>query len=286
VRPAAFGWNAETAASNAFQSRPAGADVAAQALREFDGLVAALDAAGVGTVVVPDTPVPVKPDAVFPNNWFSTHPDGSVVLYPMEAANRRLERRRDVLEKVLGTGRFIDLSPLEQDNQFLEGTGSLIIDHARLQAWASLSSRTHPQAIAEFTKRTGIAVHSFRTADPHGRPYYHTNVLLSLGERFAVFCPAALPDPAERKAVADGIAATRELIELTPEQVGAFAANILELRSSRGHPVIALSATARRSLTAPQLRRLHSQGEIVALPIPTIETVGGGSVRCMLAELY
>jgi hypothetical protein len=294
VRPASFGPNAQTAASNAFQQAATGGDpgVAARARREFDVLAGALARAGVEVVVFEDTPDPPKPDAVFPNNWLSVKADGSVVLYPMEAPNRRRERRQDVLDALAARGfirpdRVIDLSPLEAQGQFLEGTGSLIVDHPDGRAWAAISSRTHPAAVAAYSRATGIAVRTFRTDDGTGLPLYHTNVMLSLGRRFAVICAAAIPAADERRQVLEQLAAGgRELLEISLTQMREFAANILELVGTGGSPVIAMSTTARRSLTPAQLRRLQVHGEIVAVPIPTIEVVGGGSVRCMLAELF
>ena len=292
IRPAAVGPTPETAASNPFQQPPPAGDLLALARAEFDAVVGALGRAGVDVLVADDTPQPAKPDAVFPNNWFSTHPDGTGVLYPMEALNRRLERRLELLDDLAQRGllrrkRVIDLSPREARGEYLEGTGSLILDHQHGRGYAALSSRTHRAAVAEWSRATGIPVTSFSTDDGNGLPLYHTNVVLSIGQRFAVICAAAIPDATERQAVLAGLAASgRTLIEISLAQLIEFAANILELAAVDGHSVIAMSATARRSLTPPQLRALQAQGELVAIPIPTIETVGGGSVRCMLAELY
>ena len=241
VRPATFGPNAQTAGSNAFQQPVAGGDAVLRGLaqQEFDDLVIALRATGANPVVVADTATPEKPDAVFPNNWVSFHEDGSVILYPMEAPNRRPERRRDVLTQLASLGllrldRLLDLSALEQRGLFLEGTGSLVMDHRSGRAYAALSSRTHVDAVAEFTRRTGMDVLTFHTADGAGRPLYHTNVMLSIGARFAVVCAEVIAVAAEREALLRELAATgRDIVEISAAQMRDFAANILESRRWR-----------------------------------------------------
>lgn len=293
VRPARFGPNSDTAASNVFQQAGALASAAVRkaARREFDALVAALRAAGARPMVVADGPEPEKPDAVFPNNWVSFHEDGTVILYPMQAPSRRPERRRDVLEQLAGAGlirldRLLDLSGLESRGLFLEGTGSLVLDRPAGRAYAAVSSRTCEGAIAEFSRRTGIGVTVFHAADEGGRPLYHTNVMLSIGTRFAVVCAEAIGAPAERRAVLRGLAESgRQVVEISLAQAGDFAANLLEVDAG-GRAVIALSARARAALTAEQERQLRSCGELLPVAIPTIERVGGGSVRCMIAEVF
>ncbi len=294
VRPAAFAANPETAPSNSFQSPSGPGDEAGgvQARREFNTLVAALLEAGARPFMVEDTPVPAKPDAVFPNNWVSFHADGTVVLYPMQAANRRPERRWDILEqlaeaKLVRLDRLVDLTPLETREQYLEGTGSLVLDRPRARAWAALSERTHPGAIAEFTRRTGIAVLAFNATDAGGRPVYHTNVMLAVGERFAVVCAAAVPDSAERTALlADLAASGRELIEISRDQMGEFAGNVLEVRGHGDRGYVVLSRRAADALDGGQLRRLARCATPLVVPVPTIERLGGGSVRCMIAEIF
>jgi len=293
VRPRHFGHNPDTAASNRFQSAPAGdaAAVAAAAVAEHEALVAALRGAGVDARVAADSDAPPKPDAVFPNNWFSTHHDGTVVLYPMEPPNRRPERRPALLAALAAEGGFtisrvVDLAPLEEAGQFLEGTGSLVIDHAAGVAYAALSSRTHPAAVAAFSRATGIEVVAFTTRGPGGVPLYHTNVMLAIGTGFAIACPDAIDDAgARRRVLARLRAGGRELVEIDAAQVAAFAGNVLEVATPAG-PVIAMSATARAALRPGQVARLAAHGRIVAVPVPTIERVGGGSVRCMLGELF
>lgn len=294
IRPKCFGPNAQTAGSNAFQQSPASGDDAIQAgaMREFDGLVAALERAGVRTHVFDDTATPLKPDAVFPNNWVTFHDDGMVVLYPMAAANRRPERRRDVIE-ALGAQhgfrieRVLDLSPLEARGEFLEGTGSLVLDRANRIAYAALSSRTTVEALREFASRLTYEVVAFATADAAGRPVYHTNVVMSIGERFAVICAEVLPDAQERRRVLKSLQQSgRRVIPIKIAQMEAFAGNILQLNTAGGEPVIAMSAAARAAFTPDQLGLLAAFAGLVAVPLPTIESVGGGSTRCMLAEVF
>lgn len=292
VRPRRFGFNPETAASNRFQSA-AGAEpeaLARAARAEHDGLVAALRAAGVDARVVEDTGEPAKPDAVFPNNWFSTHHDGTVVLYPMEAPSRRAERRRDVVDGLAAAGfrvsRLLDLAPLEEGGLYLEGTGSLVLDHAQGVAYAALSSRTHAAAVARFARATGMEAVTFDTRGPAGAPLYHTNVMLAIGTRFAVLCDAAIADPAARRAVLARLAAGgREIVRIDAAQMAGFAGNVLEL-ATPGGPVIAMSEAARAAFGPRALARLAAHGRIVAAPVPLIERVGGGSVRCVLAEIF
>lgn len=294
VRPATFGPNAQTAGSNAFQQPVTGGETRLReaAQQEFDGLVVSLHAAGANPVVVADTAQPEKPDAVFPNNWVSFHEDGSVILYPMEAPNRRPERRHDVLTHLASLGlirldRLLDLSALEQRGLFLEGTGSLVMDHRSGRAYAALSSRTHVDAVAEFTRRTGMDVLTFHTADRAGRPLYHTNVMLSIGARFAVVCAEVIAVATERAALLRELAATgRDIVEISAAQMRDFAANILEVGAGAGRSVIAMSARARKALATDQVLRLQSCADLVVVPIPIIERVGGGSVRCMIAEVF
>jgi hypothetical protein len=291
VRPARFGSNPETAESNRFQHAESIADDAALAIREFDGLVRRLTDAGVEVIVAEDPPEPAKPDACFPNNWVSFHADGTVVLYPMLAPSRRAERRPEHLAAVERAGfritRTIDLAPLEERGEFLEGTGSLVLDrHSRL-AYACLSPRTTPAALAEFCAALGFRAVEFDALGPDGRPIYHTNVLMAVGEGFAVICAAAIPDAPRRAAVLGELAkAGHEVIEIDVEEMNHFAGNMLALRARDGGARIAMSETAWQSLAPAKRRRLERHGDIVAAPIPTIEWEGGGSVRCMIAEVF
>jgi hypothetical protein len=289
VRPAAFGFHADAAQSNAFATAGNDPDIALRAAREFDGLGRALADAGVEVLILEDTPEPAKPDSVFPNNWLSLHGDGTMVIYPMATAARRLERNvRGVADLLTSSGfevrRSIDLSAHEQAGRFLEGTGSLILDRPARRAYASLSARTDTQVIAEFDHALGYSTLTVDAYDQAGRPIYHTNVLMSLGTEFAVLCGEVVAD-GDRAAVVDHIAASgRELIIVDYDQMRSFACNLIELRGADGEPLIALSAAARQSFEPAQLRTLERFGQLVDTPIPTIESVGGGSVRCMIAE--
>jgi hypothetical protein len=296
VRPSRFAFNPQTAASNAFQSpahlHPADS-VAAQesALREFDGLADKLVRAGVEVIAAEDTPSPVKPDAVFPNNWVSFHLDGTVVLYPMLAANRRLERREELVQQVTRDGGFrithtVDLSYREDQGKFLEGTGSLVLDRAERVAYAALSPRTDLDVLGEFAQQLDYDLVTFDAFDPGGKPVYHTNVLMAVGTRFAVLCGEAITDRGHRGAVREKLRTTgHEVLEISMSQMLRFAGNILELAPPSG-TVIAMSATAWNSFDPAQRRILEGHGSVVAAEIPVIEGLGGGGVRCMLAEIH
>ncbi|HWX32854.1 MAG TPA: arginine deiminase-related protein [Steroidobacteraceae bacterium] len=294
VRPASFGFNPQTAGSNAFQQRPlTPAHIEAQglALEEFDGLARALQRAGVEVLIAPDTSQPAKPDAIFPNNWVTFHFDGTVTLYPMLAPNRRWERREDILEQVVREGGFhvsrtVDLSHREAEGKFLEGTGSLVLDRAHRVAYASLSPRTDLDVLGEFAQLLDYELVTFEGRDGAGQPVYHTNVIMAIGTRFAVVCGEAIAHPRHREAVFNKLeAAGHDVVDISLPQMQEFAGNLLELESAGGR-VIALSTTGWRSLGAAQRQILESHAEPVPVSIPTIERIGGGGVRCMLAELH
>ena len=291
IRPASFGANPETADSNRFQQGGADRAAAARAVHEFDGLVSALRAARVEVIVVDDTPVPPKPDACFPNNWVSFHADGDVVLYPMMASSRRAERRSEPIEAVRAAGfgimRTIDLSPLEAAGEFLEGTGSLVLDRCHRIAYACRSPRTTEGALREYSARLGYRLVAFDALGPDGQPAYHTNVLMAIGEGFAIVCAQAIPHERQRAMVlAELERAGHEPLAITVEEMHAFAGNLLALRSADGDQVIAASDTAWSSLAPATRARLERLGRVVHAPIPTIEKHGGGSVRCMIAEVF
>jgi hypothetical protein len=290
VRPACFGFHPEAAKSNAFASPPVDGDIAARAAREFDSVTEQLEQAGVELLVLPDTPSPAKPDAVFPNNWVSFHGDGTVVLYPMATAARRLERDPKRLMRLLEDAgctieRVVDLADHERDGRFLEGTGSLILDRPRRRAFAALGPRTHPGVVADFDRALGYSTMTFEASDRSSRPIYHSNVLLSLGERFAVLCVEAVASDDRAAVLAEIEASGRTLIDVDFAQLESFACNLIELRGRDG-PVIALSGAALRSLRPEQRHLLETFGELVVADIPTIEAVGGGSVRCMIADVH
>jgi hypothetical protein len=289
VRPAHFAFNPQTASSNAFQV--AAREDPSAALREFDSVEELLVRSGVAVIVAEDSAEPIKPDAVFPNNWVSFHGDGTVVLYPMLAPNRRLERRDDVIDQVVRDGGFrvtrtVDLSYRETEGKFLEGTGSLVLDRAHGVAYASLSARTDLDVLGEFAQQLDYELVTFEAFDVNAKPVYHTNVLMAVGTRFAVLCSDAITQPLHRAAVLERLRATlHEVIEISRDQMLAFAGNMLELESAAA-TVIVLSQSAWRSLGASQRRRLESHGNVIAADIPVIERLGGGGVRCMLAEIH
>ena len=287
VRPASFGFHAEAAESNVFAH--GGADVSG-ALREFEAVVEALDNAGVEVLVLEDTPAPTKPDAVFPNNWVSFHADGAMVLYPMATEARRLEREPDRLKSMLSSSGFdvrrvIDLSFHEKHGHFLEGTGSLVIDRPQRRAYANLSPRTDAMVIADFDDRLDFSTLLFDAHDRSGRPIYHTNVAMSFGAKFAVLCTEAIASEYREILIGEIETGGRTLVEVEYDQMRNFACNLIELKGRAG-PVIALSSAARRSYRPEQLRVLERFGELVEADIPTIEAVGGGSLRCMVADVY
>jgi hypothetical protein len=291
VRPARFGANPETSDSNRFQRPGSSPEDAVAALRDFDGLVARLADAGVEVVVAADTPEPAKPDACFPNNWVSFHADGSVVLYPMMAPSRRAERRPEPIAQVASAGfraaRTVDLSALEARGEFLEGTGSLVLDRPNRVAYACRSPRTTAAALAEFAAALGYRTVVFDALGPDGRPAYHTNVMMAIGERFALVCAEAIPDAVRRAAVLAELAHSgREVIEIDTAEMNGFAGNLLALARRSGAPLVAGSSAAWQALAPGKRRRLEAHGEIVNAPIPTIERLGGGSVRCMIAEIF
>lgn len=293
IRPVRFAGNVQTAASNRFQNlaeQQTAAEVQAAACAEFDALVTHLRAAGVSVHVLDDTPEPHTPDSIFTNNWVSFHADGTVVLYPMLALNRRLERRNDVLQYLSAQGlriqQTIDLTAHEVDEKYLEGTGSLVLDRVHRMAYACLSTRTDLDVLGDFAQRLDYELVTFDAADADGVPIYHTNVLMCIGTRFAVLCTEAIAAH-EQTAVLHALRSTgHEVIEITPAQLQRFAGNMLELQTPRGL-CVALSQSAFDSLGDIQREQLRSlAGPLVIAAIPTIETLGGGSVRCMLAEVF
>ena len=294
IRPVRFESNPQTAESNRFQGKTAKSEdeQQAQAAREFDGLAAALRHAGIDVIVVEDTPEPHTPDSIFPNNWVSFHADGRVVLYPMEAENRRTERRLDVVETIdsrygYQVNEVVDLSGHEAVGHFLEGTGSMVLDRCNRIAYACLSSRTQLDPLGDFAQRMDYEVVAFDAVDRLGVPIYHTNVLMNIGEQLAVICDAAIPREDQRAAVLQRLRDTgHEVLSLSYEQLEAFAGNMLELKTLNGERVVAMSQQAFDSLEDAQVQKLQANGRIVAAPISTIEASAGGSVRCMLAEIH
>jgi len=295
IRPASFGVNAVTRPSNYFQTARIDQDpslIARAAYAEFNALVAKLLAWGVNVHMFDGKTSTNLPDEVFPNNWISTHDDGTVVLYPLLAWNRRDERRRDIVDALqqpicgFRIKRVVDLSVLERQGHYLEGTGSLVLDRPGKTAFACRSARTHNAALHVFSRQTNYSAVTFDARDMHNRPVYHTNIMMSVGEQFAVVCVDAIPEVNDRYRVVRRLEETgHAVIRISREQMHSFAGNILELQG-RDRRLIVISTTAARSLTENQKERLASCGEIVTTNVSTIERVGGGSVRCMLAEIF
>ncbi len=283
-----------TAESNVFQGRSGvtPAEQQQEAAREFDALVDALRAAKIEVVVVDDTTEPHTPDSIFPNNWVSFHADGRVVLYPMEALNRRTERRPDIIERLVDEFGFqvtevLDLSEHENSGHYLEGTGSMVLDRANRVAYACLSSRTQLDPLGDFAQRMGYDVVAFDAVDRDGVPIYHTNVLMNVGEALAVICDEAIVRDEQRDAVITRLRESgHDVVSISYDQLDAFAGNMLELRSKEGDRVLAMSSQAWNSLNAEQRQVLQANGKIVSSPINNIESSAGGSVRCMLAEIH
>jgi len=297
VRPHSFRKNEETATNNHYQRDIAQAspeEIIERAQEEFDGLVDQLKAAGVEVVVFDEAEPHETPDALFPNNWVSTHADGTVALYPMFAPNRRTERREDiplVLEHQFGfdVRQIIDFTEFESHNKFLEGTGSIVLDRVNRKAYAALSDRTDARALEHFCDQLDfepVTFQAFQTVDNQRLPIYHTNVMMSIGSGYAVVCLNCIDSDEERKQVVDAIAQDGlELIAITEEQVNQFAGNMLELTGDDG-PVLVMSASAYQSLVPEQIEKLQQHTTLLHAPLPTIETCGGGSARCMIAEIH
>lgn len=294
VRPVAFGGNPETASSNAFQTPSSGpvAETTQRATAEFDSLVGTLARAGVEVHVGLDSSEPPRPDACFPNNWVSFHDDGAIVLYPLLAPNRRAERRIELLRELVERGqrrvtRIVDLSGWEHRGGYLEGTGSLVLDRQHRVAYACSSARTSPGPLRDFAQLLGFEPFLFDAFDAGGQPMYHTNVMMSVAREFAVVCIDALPSTRQRGTLRARLEVTgHEVLVLDPQQIHEFAGNMLALEAADGRTVLAMSGRARASLTPVQLRFLERRADLVCCDIPTIERVGGGSVRCLLAENF
>src|SRR5213083_1630099 len=291
VRPCQFYPNPETAADNVFQAR---VDCAVDALseaarREFDAAVQTLRADGVNVHVFEDTAEPKKPDAVFPNNWISTHHDGRIAVFPMYSALRRRERRHDIigeLHKHYRVTEIIDYSVFEEKDCWLEGTGSLVLDHLNRIAYVSLSNRSNPKVIRRFAEDFSYEPVTFTSIGSDGQPIYHTNVMMCIGTAFAMIGLEMIPNKAERQRVRARLEKTgKEIVELSADQIANFAGNAIELQNKRGEKLLALSSRAAEALSGEQRERLSRYAELMQLEIPTIE-LGGGSARCMLARIH
>ncbi|MBS1509142.1 MAG: amidinotransferase [Bacteroidetes bacterium] len=289
IRPVQFTFNAETAVNNAFQSTK---DDNAQetALKEFDGFVNVLRAKGVDVTLIDDTKDPHTPDSIFPNNWISFHSDGRIVLYPMYAVNRRQERKPHVIEKVKSKFRVnaqVDLSSYENKNVFLEGTGSMVLDRENKIAYACLSQRTDMEVLNEFCAQLGFQPVAFVATDSQGFPIYHTNVMMCVADRFVVICLESVKDEQEKKKVIAAIEKTgKEIIAISLDQMNQFAGNMLQVQNKAGEKFLVMSSQAYRSLTKEQVASIEKYNAIIHSSLDTIERNGGGSARCMMAEIF
>ncbi|MDI6049256.1 arginine deiminase-related protein [Flavobacterium sp. XS2P24] len=297
IRPVAFRMNEQTAVNNYYQKVLDGllpATVNAKAQQEFDAFVEKLTAAGVDVTVVDDTLNSDTPDSIFPNNWISFHENGDVALYPMFAENRRQERREDILDILEDKGfvinNIVDYTSAEEDGFFLEGTGSLLLDRANAKAYCALSPRADEELFIEFCEDFDYApviFEAFQTVDSERKLIYHTNVMMCLGETFAVICADCIDDKKERKMVLDNLKENgKEIILITEAQMNNFAGNMLEVRGANDKRYLVMSAAAHQSLTPKQMEQLEKHAEILSSSLDTIEACGGGSARCMMAEIF
>lgn len=294
IEPIAFGFNAETAKNNYFQIEQKGFDTQFKALTEFKAFVEKLRSKGINVITIKDTLDPHTPDSIFPNNWVSFHKDGKVVLYPMFASNRRVERRDDIIETIKEQGFEVseidDWSFPEMQGHFLEGTGSMIFDHDNKLAYGSVSLRLDENLFREFCEKYGftpVVFHSFQTVGEERLPIYHTNVMMCVADKFVVICLDCIDSELERSKVAEIIKNSgKEIIEISEEQMQQFAGNMLQVQNRDGEKFLIMSETAYRSLHEDQVSAIEKYCEIIYSDLNTIEVNGGGSARCMLAEVF
>ena len=289
VRPCSFGFNVQTASNNAFQRSGFESGAQEAALREFDSFVALLRSHGITVDVIEDTPEPHTPDSIFPNNWFSTHSDGTLVLYPMFAPNRRLERKQSVMDHLIGTfdiRNIYDLTPYESKEKYFEGTGSMVIDREAGIVYACRSPRTDEDVLKEFCKLFDWDYFLFDAMDASGKAIYHTNVMMCVGTDLAVVCLESIRDLRVREEFL-GLLGKKDIVDISLEQMGSFAGNMLELQPfGERKPLLVMSSSARKSLRQEQLRMIESHCDIASPDLRIIEANGGGSARCMLAEIF
>ena len=290
IRPVHFGFNEQTAVNNSFQQKNMDNDVQLNALKEFDDFVNKLRIAGVDVTVINDTATPHTPDSIFPNNWISFHEYGTVILYPMFAENRRAERKNNVLETIkqkFTVAKTIDLTAFEAEDKFLEGTGSMVLDRENRIAYSCISPRTNEILLNEFCKKADFLPCLFHAVDINARDIYHTNVMMCVGDKYVVICMESIKDGGEKKMVADTILNSgKEIIEISLDQTNRFAGNMLQVINNKGEKFLIMSTQAYQSLTAEQTDKLKSFNTIIHSSLNTIETNGGGSARCMMAEVF
>lgn len=290
IKPVRFNYNAETAVNNSFQQASDDHAVAEKATKEFEHFVEVLTAAGIDVTVVPDTAEPHTPDSVFPNNWISFHQDGTVFLYPMFAVNRRLERKPHVLEAInekFLVKNTVSLADYEDKELFLEGTGSMVLDRSHKIAYACLSPRTAIKVLNNWAAKAGYKVVPFLSVNSAGAPIYHTNVMMCVADSYAVICLDSIPDGHEREKVLKSLTETgKEIISINFAQMNRFAGNMLQVQNKEGQHFLVMSSQAFNSLTQEQLAKIEAYNPILHSDIKTIETNGGGSARCMMAEVF
>jgi hypothetical protein len=289
IEPVSFGFNEETAANNYFQKNQAIDHPQAKALEEFNRFVEKLKSHDIDVLVVKDTPTPLTPDSIFPNNWISIHEEGKMILYPMFAKNRRQERKQSVIDAVkanLDINEVIDFTHFEDNHQYLEGTGSMVLDRTNKIAYACLSERTDEELFASFCTKMNYKPVLFHAHDQRGLMIYHTNVLMCMAEHYVVICLDAVYDPNEKEQLVHEFAATqKEIIDISFDQMDHFCGNMLQVKNKHGEHFLVMSTQAYQHLTLEQVSRLESYQPIIHSDITTIETLGGGSARCMMAEL-
>ena len=296
IEPVAFGFNDQTALNNYFQqqSTDSATEIQRKALAEFKGMVGQLRSKDIHVLVVKDTPEPHSPDSVFPNNWISFFEGGQAVLYPMYAKNRRYERRNDILEYISDQGLTInnidDFTFWEEQGLFLEGTGSMILDRINNIAYAALSERTSKDLFLQFCSTFDykpVYFSAYQSVKGKRLAVYHTNVMLTIADKYAVVCTDAIDHANERKVVVDSLEKTgKDIIPITEQQMHCFAGNMLQVENTAGEKYLVLSQSAYDSLDRKQTDMLSAYNELIVVSIPTIEQVGGGSVRCMMAEIF
>lgn len=296
IEPVSFGYNYQTAKNNFFQQNDSVSveSIQEKAKEEFRNMVEKLKKFGINVLVVKDTEQPHTPDSIFPNNWISFHSDGKVVLYPMYAENRRVERREDILDSIEKEGfiinEIIDYSRAEDKDIFLEGTGSMVLDRTNEIAYAAISERTNEELFIEFCEDlefSPVVFHSTQEKNGKRYPVYHTNVMMSVAEDFAIICKESIQDVKERKLVIDFLQTTKkEVIIISEEQMNHFLGNTLQLENDKKERFLVMSNTAYQSLNAGQINAINKYSQILVFDIPTIEKYGGGGVRCMLAEIF
>ncbi len=293
IRPSHFGFNEETAASNAFQAKSdqlTTVEVKEKAMDEFDRMVRMLKSFDIDVVVMDDTPEFQTPDSVFPNNWVSFHENGTILTYPMFAEVRRLERSESILDAIADKFEVKAVFPLthfESKGQFLEGTGSMVLDRAHKIAYACLSPRTHPDVFEKYCKLMGYKPVSFKALDAKGQEIYHTNVMMALGESFAILVSDAIRNPNELQRIQRNLTDSgKALIDISLKQMESFAGNMLQIRNKQNETFLVMSSQAYESLNDLQIKQIEAHTRIINCPINTIELIGGGSVRCMMAEIF